>query len=88
MVLCTMLGIALMPSFSRRSIAHSLFGRGLTIGFVAMIVQGVMLAFAESGLFIPEVAAWFVPAALFCIILACSEALPVRRPRTASLAPT
>ena len=72
-VLMAFLGIALTRRFSRRGIAFRLFAQGLGLGFFAMIVQGMMLAFGEVGLLTPELAAWAVPTVLAGLVLAGAQ---------------
>jgi lipopolysaccharide export system permease protein len=91
-VLMAFLGVALARRFSRRGIAFQLFAQGLSLGFCTMIIQGMMLAFGEVGLLVPELAAWTVPlaVALFVLLSAQPSWLPPQRralPPRAALRP-
>lgn len=70
MLLFTLAGPALARGFTRQAPALPLFGRGLGLGFGAMVGQGILLAVGEVGLVPPILAAWAVPAIIAAVLLA------------------
>lgn len=64
-----LLPFALPRRFSRLGMTLPMFAKGLGLGFVYMIVNGVLVALGEVGLVTPELGAWLGPLALIATVL-------------------
>jgi len=75
------LPFALARRLARVGETFALFAKGLAIGFVHLIANGLLLAFGELGLLAPAVAAWTAPLVFASFVLVLAGLFEQRRGR-------
>lgn len=81
--LMCLLAFAVARRYSRLGMAMPIFAKGLAVGFVYLIANGMLRALGEVGLVPPVAAGWGAPLALLAVVVALSGAFEPRRAETA-----
>jgi lipopolysaccharide export system permease protein len=82
--LMVFLAFALARRFGRTGAILPIFLKGIGIGFVYMIGNGMLIAFGEVGLMDPIAAAWTAPLLLAAVTLWQADLMSARAPRATS----